>query len=1011
MQRVLSSRISAVSDKKRGSVYFSSLFREENDGMTILCIIEVQYKPWRYDSHRCYSEKKIDELSSINMVLWENFMIISSPKFIRVVAVSTENGSWHKPMSFDPYNNLEADSEVLLTTPSSDLVRFSWPSQQTRDNKEPNILLYRCQENCSLNISAQTVLPFTQKKTKEYRKSPGYLCYHTSVYDAHSNSFFIYGGLGLDTNGNLTLPLPGVLWILSITENKRRLVKPEKTPRSYISACGTSTRSHVVLFGGGYETGAVTNELWLFDTQVRLWRQIITEKNPWPDGRIGCSLNALSETKLLLYGGYSGATQVEQDVWSVDIDTNSDRAIWHRITLPAASHNKAPSSRFGHSSLIVHDQLIIYGGKSSLRNVSMCLYDMWVFNVARRKWRQILSVSTVSSWKTAVDCHYCDSFMLPYDGRKVVVLETRYQSEESTVINNSVRLVDTFLATERYLTTINTSFTVLAAGKWEGNFVCYAISKHLGKYENEDHLIALGQSCSPGMAQYNGPNNDKCTPCPNGWYSKQYFGTSECIECPSGTMTTRPGMDSIEGCICKPGSARRNKTGTGQCDECLTGYYTKQNFNATECSQCPKGLTTVRPGMLDISSCVCDPTYCKHGKCKRTAAETGEVGAVCTCSFGFAGDRCHEGSRQLFILSFGVSIILTFITIVLLCCGVRALRQRRAKKRTERELEETKRTFTIQSNEIHLLSPLDIDCPGGYRKVYKATYRDWTVAVKQLHLGMAEWSGIRRDFLREIQFMRTIRHPNIVMFIGAGQDDENCPFLVLEFMEGGTLLSLLKSDQEELTMSERLQFALDTAEGMEYLHTLQPPRIHRDLKSANLLLSRQRQVRIADFGSARLIPKPDGKLYRRTRKRHTGSAFATSENKQEGLSQYLLSETEQLSSTFIGTARWRSPELWRKESYGRATDVYSFGIVLWEVLTRQTPFSGPDYRFDAQVENAVLSGVRPIIPSDTPAELSSLIEECWQQVAKYRPQFKEIVAHLQCLFQEVSNNAGSFSEH
>jgi hypothetical protein len=89
----------------------------------------------------------------------------------------------------------------------------------------------------------------------------------------------------------------------------------------------------------------------------------------------------------------------------------------------------------------------------------------------------------------------------------------------------------------------------------------------------------------------------------------------------------------------------------------------------------------------------------------------------------------------------------------------------------------------------------------------------------------------------------------------------------------------------------------------------------------------------------------------------------------------------------------------------------SFGIVLWEVLTRQTPFSGPDYRFDAQVENAVLSGVRPIIPSDTPAELSSLIEECWQQVAKYRPQFKEIVAHLQCLFQEVSNNAGSFSEH
>ena len=336
---------------------------------------------------------------------------------------------------------------------------------------------------------------------------------------------------------------------------------------------------------------------------------------------------------------------------------------------------------------------------------------------------------------------------------------------------------------------------------------------------------------------------------------------------------------------------------------------------------CPTGATTRGPGMTSAESCTCDLTYCRHGSCQVVAKDGGEVRAFCTCSSGFIGDQCQEISAVVVILSSVVSFVLIFITSALACCGIRTVRHRRAKQRTERELEETRRAFTIQPQEVHLLSRLDEDCPGGYGQVHKATYRDMTVAVKQLQLVMAEWVDIRKEFLREIQFMRTIRHPNIVMFLGAGQYDENRPFLVLEYLRGGALQSLLKNSDEALTRGERLQFALDIAEGMNYVHTLQPPRIHRDLKSANLLLSYTRQVRVADFGSARLIPEAGRALKKRGRGRRTARS-AHDGQCQAGLSQHLLSETAQLTSRHIGTARWRSPELWRKQSYGTATDVY-----------------------------------------------------------------------------------------
>jgi hypothetical protein len=91
--------------------------------------------------------------------------------------------------------------------------------------------------------------------------------------------------------------------------------------------------------------------------------------------------------------------------------------------------------------------------------------------------------------------------------------------------------------------------------------------------------------------------------------------------------------------------------------------------------------------------------------------------------------------------------------------------------------------------------------------------------------------------------------------------------------------------------------------------------------------------------------------------------------------------------------------------------IYSFGIVLWEIETRQLPFSGPDYRFDASVEDAVLNGIRPMIPDETYDDLRNLIEDCWQTKPKGRPSFTDIVPRLHTIvyqFLQIAVNSDIF---
>ncbi|XP_062514503.1 probable serine/threonine-protein kinase drkB isoform X2 [Corticium candelabrum] len=230
----------------------------------------------------------------------------------------------------------------------------------------------------------------------------------------------------------------------------------------------------------------------------------------------------------------------------------------------------------------------------------------------------------------------------------------------------------------------------------------------------------------------------------------------------------------------------------------------------------------------------------------------------------------------------------------------------------DRELVEMTNSFNIDSREVRLRARIDKSAPGGFGEVYRAEYREMTVAVKKLQGIHQHLDRIALEFEREIEVMRTIRHPNIVLFLGGGRfHDDGCPFLVVEYMSRGSLTTILADRDIKLEESLKMRFAVDAAKGMRFLHSQRPPRIHRDLKSANLLVSTKWVVKVADFGAARLV-RDEGISQEAVR--GAGPLNMTAP---------LLHADYHLSSG-VGTPMWSAPEILSSHRYGTPADVYSF---------------------------------------------------------------------------------------
>jgi serine/threonine protein kinase len=184
--------------------------------------------------------------------------------------------------------------------------------------------------------------------------------------------------------------------------------------------------------------------------------------------------------------------------------------------------------------------------------------------------------------------------------------------------------------------------------------------------------------------------------------------------------------------------------------------------------------------------------------------------------------------------------------------------------------------------------------------------------------------------------MESLRHPSIVMFLGACTKFPNLA-IVLEFCSNKSLWSVLQNKSINLSWEDRKRIATEIAQGMNYLHSSATPVIHRDLKSLNILLDDCFRAKIADFGWTRL-------------------------------------KGEKMTNK-IGTFQWMAPEVINGENYTEKADVFSYGIILWEIAAREPPYKnimGTKVSLDV-----IKYDLRPEIPPKTPDLFAKLMKRCW----------------------------------
>eukprot|EP01099_Mayorella_cantabrigiensis_P000579 TRINITY_DN1259_c0_g1_i6.p1 TRINITY_DN1259_c0_g1~~TRINITY_DN1259_c0_g1_i6.p1 ORF type:complete len:370 (+),score=111.02 TRINITY_DN1259_c0_g1_i6:484-1593(+) len=211
----------------------------------------------------------------------------------------------------------------------------------------------------------------------------------------------------------------------------------------------------------------------------------------------------------------------------------------------------------------------------------------------------------------------------------------------------------------------------------------------------------------------------------------------------------------------------------------------------------------------------------------------------------------------------------------------------------------------------------------------------------------------------EVELMAGLHSGYIVHLYGAVIDPGNM-CMVMEFYPRGSLGYILWDKNEKLPWGRRWQIARDAALAMNYLHSRNPPILHRDLKSGNFLIGSDWRVRLTDFGCS------------------------------------TTQETIQDESEFLGgTLVWTAPEVLDGSIYTTKADVYSYGMVMLELATRKQPwYEYEDASQQLLIRRKVGEGHRPTIPSDTPADFKKLIEMCWTQKAEERSSFPEIIRWL-----------------
>lgn len=274
--------------------------------------------------------------------------------------------------------------------------------------------------------------------------------------------------------------------------------------------------------------------------------------------------------------------------------------------------------------------------------------------------------------------------------------------------------------------------------------------------------------------------------------------------------------------------------------------------------------------------------------------------------------------------------------------------------------------------------------------IYTAVRNGETVAVKMLKENLKHRQIAEQELILEAGILARLNHPNIISIYGAGKEIRK--FIILEFLEGGTLAQTLQPSKNSskknfptvkvssdspfvLPMRDILQISQELVRALQYLHHDFHPDatiIHRDLKPQNMGFTKDGQLKLFDFGLMSCVK----------RRVTSGDAY-----KMTG---------------FTGTLIYMAPEVALRQPYSEKVDIYSFGMILWQMTSGQVPFVGM-YR-EEYIEKVVKGGERPKIREDLPLLLIRLIERCWDRDPALRPNCEEILEILDSCMESLGRH-------
>jgi len=225
--------------------------------------------------------------------------------------------------------------------------------------------------------------------------------------------------------------------------------------------------------------------------------------------------------------------------------------------------------------------------------------------------------------------------------------------------------------------------------------------------------------------------------------------------------------------------------------------------------------------------------------------------------------------------------------------------------------------------------------------------------------------------------MSIVQSKNIVPFFGASLEPKVC--MVLDFCSKGSLFAVLKDENNVIDWGRALSFAIDMTSGMHCLHMWEPPVFHRDMKSLNLLVNEDWVVKVCDMGLARFDTPDQAKTM----------------------------------GKLCGTYAYLAPEIFFGEKFEAKADIFSMGIVLWELAVRvikgkyEVPYEEfPDLRQEFLIAIKVAeAGRRPTIPTSCPPPWSDLIRRCVEHSPADRPTTAEMLKDLEEMKQDYQNDS------